>query len=91
MIYPCGIWVETSNDKLLPGDCASGPRVVAGLLPDEQLERQFGIKGESRPFRNIGAVENAPAPFGIKINEAPISPQRIAALIDAKRPRGASS
>jgi carbon-monoxide dehydrogenase large subunit len=33
----------------------------------------------------IGAVENALAPFGIKINEAPISPARIVALVNAAR------
>jgi aerobic carbon-monoxide dehydrogenase large subunit len=33
----------------------------------------------------IGAVENALAPFAIKINEAPISPARIVALVDATR------
>jgi carbon-monoxide dehydrogenase large subunit len=31
----------------------------------------------------IGAVENALAPFGVKINEAPITPARIVALIAA--------
>jgi carbon-monoxide dehydrogenase large subunit len=35
----------------------------------------------------VGAVENALAPFGIKINEAPISPARIVALIAAARAR----
>ena len=33
----------------------------------------------------IGAVENALAPFGVKINEAPISPARIVALVNKKR------
>jgi carbon-monoxide dehydrogenase large subunit len=33
----------------------------------------------------IGAVENALSPFGVKINEAPIDPPRIVALIDAAR------
>jgi carbon-monoxide dehydrogenase large subunit len=33
----------------------------------------------------IGAVENALAPFGVKINEAPINPARIVALIEAAR------
>ena len=34
----------------------------------------------------IGAVENALAPFGVRINEAPISPERIVALVNEKRP-----
>jgi carbon-monoxide dehydrogenase large subunit len=33
----------------------------------------------------VGAVENALAPFGVKINEAPIGPERIVALVNAKR------
>ncbi len=33
----------------------------------------------------IGAVENALAPFGVKINEAPISPARIVALVNKQR------
>ena len=33
----------------------------------------------------IGAVENALAPLGVKINEAPISPARIVALVNARR------
>jgi carbon-monoxide dehydrogenase large subunit len=33
----------------------------------------------------IGAVENALAPFGVKINEAPIAPARIVGLIEAAR------
>ena len=37
----------------------------------------------------IGAVENALAPFGIKINEALITPARIVALIDEARARDA--
>jgi len=38
----------------------------------------------------IGAVENALAPFGIKINEAPISPARIVELVNAARGPSAS-
>jgi carbon-monoxide dehydrogenase large subunit len=38
----------------------------------------------------IGAVENALAPFGIKINEAPISPARIVELVNAARGLGSS-
>jgi carbon-monoxide dehydrogenase large subunit len=33
----------------------------------------------------MGAVENALAPLGIKVNEAPISPARIVALVNAAR------
>jgi aerobic carbon-monoxide dehydrogenase large subunit len=33
----------------------------------------------------VGAVEDALSPFGIKINEAPIGPERIVALVNAKR------
>ena len=33
----------------------------------------------------IGAVENALTPFGIKINEAPITPARIVALVNERR------
>ncbi len=33
----------------------------------------------------IGAVENALEPFGVRINEAPISPARLVALIDMAR------
>ncbi|HLK82098.1 MAG TPA: xanthine dehydrogenase family protein molybdopterin-binding subunit [Xanthobacteraceae bacterium] len=36
----------------------------------------------------IGAVENALAPFGIKINEAPVSPARIVELLNAVRGLG---
>ena len=35
----------------------------------------------------IGAVENALTPFGVRITEAPISPARIVALIEAARAR----
>ena len=35
----------------------------------------------------IGAVENALAPFGVRINEAPIGPERIVALVNAARAR----
>jgi carbon-monoxide dehydrogenase large subunit len=33
----------------------------------------------------VGAVENALAPFGVKVNEAPITPARIVALVNAAR------
>jgi len=39
----------------------------------------------------IGAVENALAPFGITINEAPISPARIVELVSAARARAAGA
>ena len=39
----------------------------------------------------IAAVENALAPFGVKINEAPISPARIVALIAEARARRSDS
>ena len=38
----------------------------------------------------IGALENALAPFGIRINEAPISPARIVELVNAARGLGSS-
>ena len=34
----------------------------------------------------LSAVENALAPFGVRIAESPIEPQRIVELIEAQRP-----
>ncbi len=58
------------------------------------LDEQFGAQvmkgaGEGGTIASIaaiiGAVENALAPFGVRINEAPISPERIVALVNERR------
>jgi aerobic carbon-monoxide dehydrogenase large subunit len=75
-------------DYLLPGACD---------VPDVQLTHietpcplnPLGVKGAGEggtipaPAAIISAVEDALAPFGIEIAEAPVTPMRLCALLDA--------
>jgi carbon-monoxide dehydrogenase large subunit len=79
-------------DYLLPGATDMPPINILHSETPSPLN-PLGMKGagEGGAIASIaaiiGAVENALAPFDVKINEAPISPQRIVALVNEKRAR----
>jgi carbon-monoxide dehydrogenase large subunit len=77
-------------DYLLPGSTDMPPIAILHAETPSPLN-PLGMKGAGEGgtipaiAAIIAAVENALAPFGIRINEAPISPARIAALVNAAR------
>ena len=77
-------------DYLLPGATDMPPIEILHAETPSPLN-PLGMKGAGEGgtipaiAAIIAAVENALAPFGITINEAPISPARIAALVNAAR------
>jgi len=77
-------------DYLLPGSTDMPPIEILHAETPSPLN-PLGMKGAGEGgtipaiAAIIAAVENALAPFGIRINEAPISPARIAALVNAVR------
>jgi carbon-monoxide dehydrogenase large subunit len=84
----------TFADYLLPGATDMPPIQILHTETASPLN-PLGMKGagEGGTIASIaaiiGAVENALAPFGVKVNEAPISPERIVALINESRATGA--
>ncbi len=84
----------TFADYLLPGATDMPPIQILHTETASPLN-PLGMKGagEGGTIASIaaiiGAVENALAPFGVKVNEAPISPERIVALINESRAAGA--
>jgi aerobic carbon-monoxide dehydrogenase large subunit len=82
----------TFADYLLPGSTDMPPIDIVHTETPSPLN-PLGMKGagEGGPIPAIAAiiaaVENALAPFGVKINEAPVSPARIVALIAEARMR----
>jgi aerobic carbon-monoxide dehydrogenase large subunit len=77
-------------DYLLPGSTDMPPIEILHAETPTPLN-PLGMKGAGEGgtipaiAAIIAAVENALAPFGITINEAPISPARIAELVNAAR------
>jgi aerobic carbon-monoxide dehydrogenase large subunit len=77
-------------DYLLPGSTDMPPIEILHAETPSPLN-PLGMKGAGEGgtipaiAAIIAAVENALAPFGITINEAPISPARIAELVNAAR------
>jgi aerobic carbon-monoxide dehydrogenase large subunit len=84
----------TFADYLLPGATDMPPIQILHTETASPLN-PLGMKGagEGGTIASIaaiiGAVENALTPFGVKVNEAPISPERIVALINESRVGGA--
>ena len=82
----------TFADYLLPGSTDMPPIDILHRETPSPLN-PLGMKGAGEGgtipaiAAIIAAVENALAPFGVKINEAPISPARIVALIAEARAR----
>jgi carbon-monoxide dehydrogenase large subunit len=80
----------TFADYLLPGSTDMPPIEILHAETPSPLN-PLGMKGAGEGgtipaiAAIIAAVENALAPFGIRINEAPISPARIAELVNAAR------
>jgi carbon-monoxide dehydrogenase large subunit len=83
----------TFADYLLPGATDMPPIQILHTETASPLN-PLGMKGagEGGTIASIaaiiGAVENALSPFGVKVNEAPISPERIVALINESRAAG---
>jgi len=80
----------TFADYLLP-TASDMPRLDVRHSETPSPLNPLGMKGagEGGTIASIaaivGAVENALAPFGVKVNEAPITPARIVALVNAAR------
>ena len=90
--HDAGAQPQTVNfaDYLLPGATDMPPIHILHSQTPSPLN-PLGMKGAGEGgtipaiAAIIAAVENALAPFGIKINEAPISPARIAELVRKAR------
>jgi carbon-monoxide dehydrogenase large subunit len=97
LYYDSGAQPQTANfaEYLLPTATDMPPIAILHTETASPLN-PLGMKGagEGGTIASIGAiigaVENALAPFGIEINEAPITPARIVALIEAARARMAA-
>jgi aerobic carbon-monoxide dehydrogenase large subunit len=74
-------------DYLLPL-ATDVPRINVGHMESPSPLNPLGVKGGTLPATAaiIAAVENALSPFGVRINEAPISPMRIVELIRQAAP-----
>ncbi len=83
----------TLADYLLPGACDVPNAVLAHIETPCPLN-PLGVKGAGEggtipaPAALISAVEDALAPFGIEIAEAPLTPMRLRALLAAAGARG---
>jgi carbon-monoxide dehydrogenase large subunit len=81
----------TFADYLLPL-ATDVPRIEVGHMVSPSPLNPLGVKGAGEGgtlpaiAAIIGAIEDALAPFGVTIDEAPISPMRIVALIRAAAP-----
>jgi carbon-monoxide dehydrogenase large subunit len=92
LFHDAGGQPQTVNfaDYLLPGATDMPPIDILHSQTPSPLN-PLGMKGAGEGgtipaiAAIIGAVENALAPFGIKINEAPISPARIVELVRMAR------
>ena len=77
-------------DYLLPGACDVPDAALAHVETPSPLN-PLGVKGAGEggtipaPAAIVAAIEDALAPFGIEIAEAPITPMRLRALLAAKR------
>jgi carbon-monoxide dehydrogenase large subunit len=91
LFHDAGAQPQTVNfaDYLLPGSTDMPPIDILHSETPSPLN-PLGMKGAGEGgtipaiAAIIAAVENALAPFDIKVNEAPISPARIAELVRAR-------
>ncbi|HEY7678049.1 MAG TPA: xanthine dehydrogenase family protein molybdopterin-binding subunit [Candidatus Methylomirabilis sp.] len=87
--------VTTFMDYLLP-TAAESPPIAVGHLETPTPHNPLGIKGcgesgtISAPGTLAAAVEDALTPFGVRLRDLPLNPERIRALVAAARagPRG---
>jgi aerobic carbon-monoxide dehydrogenase large subunit len=92
LFHDAGAQPQTTNfaDYLLPGSTDMPPIHILHSETPSPLN-PLGMKGAGEGgtipaiAAIIAAVENALAPFGVKVNEAPISPARIAELVKMAR------
>ena len=79
-------------DYLLPGAC-DVPAVKAVHIETPSPLNPLGVKGAGEggtipaPAAIVAAIENALDPFGVKLNESPMTPDRIVAAIRKARRR----
>jgi carbon-monoxide dehydrogenase large subunit len=80
----------TFADYLLPGAC-DVPHITAAHLETPSPLNPLGVKGAGEggtipaAAAIIAAIENALDPFGVKLNESPMTPDRIVAAIEKAR------
>jgi CO/xanthine dehydrogenase Mo-binding subunit len=79
-------------DYLLP-TAMEVPRVEIGHVETPSPFTEYGVKGGGEGGRMIApaaiasAIEDALAPLGVSVTEVPLTPERIATLVDAARTR----
>jgi CO/xanthine dehydrogenase Mo-binding subunit len=79
-------------DYLLP-TAMEVPAFEIGHVETPSPFTEYGVKGGGEGGRMIApaaiaaAVEDALAPFGVQVDEVPLTPERIADLVDAARGR----
>jgi aerobic carbon-monoxide dehydrogenase large subunit len=79
-------------DYLLPGACEV-PNITAAHLETPSPLNPLGVKGAGEggtipaAAAIVAAVENALSPFGVRLTESPITPDRIVALLREARAR----
>jgi carbon-monoxide dehydrogenase large subunit len=80
----------TFADYLLPGAC-DVPTIHAAHLETPSPLNPLGVKGAGEggtipaAAAIVAAIENALEPFGVKLNESPMTPDRILAAIGRAR------
>jgi CO/xanthine dehydrogenase Mo-binding subunit len=80
-------------DYLLP-TAQEIPRIEIGHVETPSPFTEYGVKGGGEGGRMIApaalasAVEDALAPLGVTIDELPMTPERLATLVDAARDAG---
>jgi CO/xanthine dehydrogenase Mo-binding subunit len=80
-------------DYLLP-TAQEVPRIEIGHVETPSPFTEYGVKGGGEGGRMIApaalasAVEDALAPLGVTIDELPMTPERVATLVEAARGRG---
>ena len=82
-----GLW-----DYLIP-QAPDVPQIEIGHLISPSPNTPLGTKGMGEggpvgvPPAVVAAVEDALSPFGVRVSDLPLSPERVLGLIDAARSR----
>jgi CO/xanthine dehydrogenase Mo-binding subunit len=95
VLYDAGGQPLTASfmDYLLP-TAQEVPRIEIGHVETPSPFTEYGVKGGGEGGRMIApaalasAVEDALAPLGVTIDELPMTPERLATLVEAARARG---
>jgi len=86
----------TLQDYLVPG-ATDVPNIRVFHMQTPSPYTEFGIKGLGEggavgpPAAIVSAVNDALRPLGVELHDLPLTPQRILAAIESRRPRGSGN